>query len=420
MSLTIVDRGEKEKAIEYVLSAVVILTSWIALGTEFLSRLYFLSFWLVFLFGTLTLAIGAGLGIRYDFFVTEAGWKLKTAFLKEKEGKSLRIILLALIFTAGLSAILYPPNTWDGLLYHLPRQIRWIQNRSLEYFPTHFLFQLYQESLGDLLSMHTLILFGTDRFSNLVSWSAYLLILPAVSFLALKLGASRSTGRIAAILALSVPVAYWEASTTKNDVLFALWYIILLGQSVQLFREKSCTYFKAVCVGLTFGLFLLTKILAYLYGVPLVFAITYGLIRSHGKTFWKSGLLIAFLALSLNAGIINRNIRFFGSPIPAPTDDEGKLVEQYNLRGFISRCLRDFAYQLGSPIAGLNLRIAQGVSLFHKQIGIDLDGPSTTIRPFAINYRPNNEYQASAPAHLLIAVGIFLFYCFRGKGESIC
>ncbi len=415
----VLENNRMEEAAEKVLAAVVFLTGWIALGSELLSGMHLLSFGPVSLFWILTLAAGIGIAFRTGFFFPGKGWSPEPSVRPDREGRALLVILLFLTITAGLSAILYPPHTWDGLLYHMPRQVRWIQNRSLEYFPTHFLYQLYQEPLGDLLSMHTLILFGTDRLSNLVSWTAYLSILPAVFFLASQLGASRSAGAVAAILALSVPVAYLEASTTKNDVLFALWYMVLLGQSVRIFRRRSCSYFRAAWIGVAFGLFLLTKILAYLYGLPLVLAISYGLIRCHGKNFWKSGLLIACLALSLNAGNLVRNMSFFGSPIPAPADDQGKLVERYTLGGFLSRCLRDFAYQLGSPIGGLNQRIEQGVSALHQRMGLRVDDPATTIRPFAVLYHPNNEYQASAPAHLWMTVGLFfLLPLFRKRVDD--
>src|SRR6185369_10694518 len=53
---------------------------------------------------------------------------------------SLTILLIGVIgfiLCATLAtALLYPPNTWDSMTYHMPRVMHWITNANIGFYPT--------------------------------------------------------------------------------------------------------------------------------------------------------------------------------------------------------------------------------------------------------------------------------------------
>ncbi len=84
------------------------------------------------------------------------------------------IILLAgcaLIATLiALIAWIAPPNSYDSMTYHMPRVMHWIQDRSVAYYPTNMLAQLFLTPGGEFFILHFQVLAGSDRLANLVQW----------------------------------------------------------------------------------------------------------------------------------------------------------------------------------------------------------------------------------------------------------
>jgi len=67
--------------------------------------------------------------------------KLKTLTISEKIYLSIVTVIFLLLFYQG---IIYPPNNWDSLTYHMSRIMYWLSNENLNHFPTHILRHLYQ------------------------------------------------------------------------------------------------------------------------------------------------------------------------------------------------------------------------------------------------------------------------------------
>ena len=61
------------------------------------------------------------------------------------------IIIVLITFVVSL---IYPPNTPDGLSYHMPRVMQWIQNQNINFYPTSDTRQLYLGPFSELVIMH--------------------------------------------------------------------------------------------------------------------------------------------------------------------------------------------------------------------------------------------------------------------------
>jgi hypothetical protein len=89
-------------------------------------------------------------------------------------------IIIALV---GITALLAPPSGIDGMTYHMPRVAMWIQNHNVEFFPTRNYTQLIYGAFAEYSMMHTMLLWGSDRFVNMVQFFSFVGCAIAVSYI---------------------------------------------------------------------------------------------------------------------------------------------------------------------------------------------------------------------------------------------
>jgi len=92
------------------------------------------------------------------------------------------IVLFSVLL--GAIALLTPSTNWDSLTYHLPRVMHWIQNRSVEHYPTGCISQLQMGPWAAFVQTHLMLFWGTDRFANLVQWFAMIGCISAATLIA--------------------------------------------------------------------------------------------------------------------------------------------------------------------------------------------------------------------------------------------
>ena len=99
---------------------------------------------------------------------------------------------LLLCVDASLQGLVAPPNNWDSLAYHLPRQIYWAQHGSLSPWVTFEWRQLDFPPFAEFVGLHFLLLTGADHWANLVQWFAWVMTMVAASLITAELGGTRS------------------------------------------------------------------------------------------------------------------------------------------------------------------------------------------------------------------------------------
>ena len=221
--------------------------------------------------------------------------------------------IVTLIFLQG---ILYPPNNWDSMTYHLARIPNWIGNGTINHYPTHIYRQLYQPPFSSFLNLHLALLNSTDYLSNTIQLF-YLLGSIAVIISILNIyKASIKTKILAVVLTLTIPEVLLQASSTQNDIIVS-FFILSCGY----FAIKS---YKAPLIkgnyfylGASIGLALQTKATAYIFLTPvlLIFGVYFIISTIKTKEFKKISYSISviILTLALNFGHYNRNYKLTGS-----------------------------------------------------------------------------------------------------------
>lgn len=319
-----------------------------------------------------------------------------------KLGSPLILIGIAYILaTTLLIALVYPPNNFDSMTYHMARVVQWIQNKSVAHFPTHITRQLYSSPWAEYAIMHLQILGGGDRFANLVQWFAMGGSIVGVSLIAGKLGAANRIQALAAVITATIPMGILQATSTQNDFVVAFWLVCFVYFGMLL--VKSPTIISTIAFGGSLGLAILTKGTAYIFAFPFfVWLIVVGLTTNRSR-FVKHILVAGLIAISLNAGHYWRNYALWGNPLT--TDGETLTNGSISFKATLSNLTRNTASNTWTPINVINNLQFRGVVLMHEILGIDISDPATSFNEvtFYQGKVSMDEDYAGNGLHLLLA-----------------
>lgn len=322
-------------------------------------------------------------------------------------------ILLVLV-VAGVVAMLAPPNNWDTLTYHLPRQVRWIQQHSVAHFATHNVRQIAMPPLAEFIGLQALLLSGGDRGANLVQWAALALSALCLVTIAREAGLSRMAGLLAAVLFATIPMAYVQASNGKNDLVLTLWVLAILWLTLRAWRAADFGAAPAVLLGAAWGLLLLTKGTGAIIGLPLAVVLVLVLAARHRPRLLAACATIALVTVALNAGHSWRNFETFGNPL-GPTSGYGN--ETRTARTLGSNLLRNAALHLALPSAGWNDALQGAISRMHEWMRADLSDPRTTYRaiPFEVVCLAQDEDRTGAPLQFVLIASTLTILVIRPR-----
>lgn len=383
-----------------ILSAAVVWGSVVALSTEILS-----------LFELLTFEWVLGLWLVADILWLIIYLKLNSVKpdIRSNDDSQLSSFLLwllagiSLIFAAvGLIAIVSPPNNWDSMTYHMSRVVHWMQNRSVEHYPTSYVPQLFHPPGAEFAIMHFQIISGGDRFANLIQWLSMVGSAIAVSLIAKQLGANLRGQVFAAVFAATLPMGILQGSSTQNDYAVCFWVVCFVSCGLA-GMSAGITLSNTLKIGASLGLALLTKTTAYIFSIPFIlWFIIVGIKRFHQKML-PPILMIAAVTLILNIGHFWRNYDLFGYLIGAPQDFTKEYkIEIFTLPTFLSNIIRNLAMHTGTSISKINGLIVAVVKLLHKILGILPNDPRITWPPgqvYALSTPSFNENNATNPIH---------------------
>ena len=322
-------------------------------------------------------------------------------------------IVVAIIAVVGVIAVVAPPNTWDGMSYHMARVAHWIQGQSVRHFSTSYLPQLYQMPWAEFAITHLQILSGSDMFANCVQWGSMAGSLIGVSWLAGLLGASTPGQIISAVVAATLPMGILQGSSTQNDYVVTFWLIGFVSLSLRWLTAPSApshtkSLFYATGAGASLGLALLTKGTAFIYAAPFAIWIAWLMFKRLKARALAYGLLVATAALLINFGHFSRNMALFGKPLTVGPGQERVTNSVHSPAALLSNVIRNISLQLGTPSQAVNARIDRAVRKAHDVLGISVDDPRTTTwGKFQIRRTSTYEDDAGNPVHLALIVMSF-------------
>ncbi len=417
---------------ESLLFASVVWALFLALITEALTQFRFLTrpgvalSWLGF-------AVLCFLWMRRATPVleTEANADTENVPLSWIDRTALGVIAAILALTA-LTALTSAPNTWDAMLYHLPRIVEWISNRGVQFFPTIDRFQLDQAPFAEYAMLHLDLLYGSDRLVALVQWFGYVGCILAASLIAKELGGTRHSQIVAAVFTATIPTAVLEASGTKTELVGAYWIASAVVFLLRWRRSQDWTH--ALAIGVTLGLAVFTKGTAYVFLPCIVLACALMWNGAARRSFLLRLPVIAAMGILVCAPLWVRNYQYTGSPLGLPYFDgagslEGRMLRNTHITpaAIVANMARNVALHAGVPSDRINARSTQAFSGFIRAIGIDPNDPGqlsatsfgNTPR-FEVRFHPRYEVLAGDPLPLLLLLlaGVLFLAYHRKIGKE--
>ncbi len=317
---------------------------------------------------------------------------------------SLLAAIAFIIITVGIIAWIAPPNTWDSMTYHMSRVVHWIQDQSVEHYPTSIYKQLSFNPWAEFAILHFQILSGGDRFANLVQWFSMIGATLGISLIAKQLGAGLRGQILAAVIGAAIPMGILQGSSTQNDYVVSFWLVCFIYYLIQL--KANDKYFYALATGAGLGLAFLTKATAYIYAFPFMAWVSLSLVASRRTRGLLQIILIVAIAFVINLGYYTRNYTLYGNPF-GPADAQLQLSNNtFTISSLASNVLRNIGLHIGTPYQRVNTFLENRIYQLHKILGIDPNDPRTTFEgtKFHIDRPSLSEDIAGNPLHLILII----------------
>lgn len=395
------------------LKASIIHALIVVLASELLSLIQFLNFRCIVFIWICVTFINSGYLIfvlkkehhpaTLPSIVPKAWSDLKRQSLADKIAVLVVLITLSICL---LTAIVAPPNNEDSLTYHMPKVMHWIQNQSVDHYPTHNLRQISFSPGAEYIITHFQILSGSDRFANCIQWLAFLGCVLGVSLIA-GVAVDVETQILSALICVSIPMAIMQSNTTQNDLVVSFWLVCFV---YFMFRTDYYSGSDLFWISAALGLSVLTKPTAIIFGIPFVVLFWFRTVGSFKGLFnlsilFKSLLSVGFTAagaLTLSIPYYWRNYKTFGNFMGIDTGTKNITV---GLIQSVSNILRNLALNIPS------LPFWQFVERIHKSVlKIDINTPAITYQGDGNFFNPGlirrvllpDEDFVGAPLHLML------------------
>jgi 4-amino-4-deoxy-L-arabinose transferase-like glycosyltransferase len=322
-------------------------------------------------------------------------------------------ILVLYMLTLATLALVYPPNNWDAMTYHLPRVMHWIQQQSVAHFPTSNLRQLYQPPLAEYFITHLHLHFSTDRFDQLLQFFCMIGSVFGVSLVTKLFGGTTLQQWLAGFFGFGLPMSLLQSITAQNDLVLTFLLVQLVLYLAHFHKDGQIHWL--FLGSLSFGMALLTKGTGYLLGAPIfaIFILIY-IKKNHqpGEAHKWIGLMVAFgIVVAINICFWWRNFQLFGTPIYS---HGGRYVnESFSLSTLYSNFLRNISLHLFKEpgIPSLQSFYLSSITKMHTWFNLDVNSASTTWmgNDFEVNAINLSEDFAGNPLQALFILFALLF-----------
>lgn len=388
---------------EIILIEAIILGIAIVVTTELLNALHALTTGVVLLWWSLgclsvnyyrlrlPLAKPLGFVSRWRDISRKMSW--------DALGMLLAIAVFSIVLL--LVGLFATPNNYDSMTYHLARVAHWRQDQSISFYGTNIPRQNYMPPWAEWVMLQLTLLQGDDQLVNIVQWMSYVGCMIGVYLITGLLGGSRRARIISAFFMATLPGATFEATSTQNDLVMSFWLICTVYGCIKLSLRPS--WLGVFIFGASLGLAMLTKTVTMIFALPLcvwaVWALGWHGIRKAVPRL----VVIALIAVALNAGHWTRNLVSSGNLFGPEQHDKIVSVntnDTHSLGAIFSNILRNAS--LHANLFHKKSTAEQLVIGIHRALGLDPQDPRTTFNEEAYSILDRGEDGTPMPFHLAV------------------
>jgi hypothetical protein len=375
--------------------ACILLASFVFCLMEMLSALHLLTFipvltaWALYLLIPLHVVTRGRNGIDWRDEMTVILAKLKGLPLW------MTLAVGGLFFLIFRMALASPPCNYDVQCYHLPRQIYWLMQGGVQHFGATYSYQNLQPVLTEYLGLNLMLLSGGDAWHNLVQWLYFVVACGLVTLITKSIGGGGRAQALTVLFMALVPVAFFEASNAKNDIVASFFLLVPLLIGIRIWTKEWKPTLAVLLIGaLTAGLAMATKgtSAAYLPASSLLIVIACLRAREWRVLLLSiiPGLLIALLPMLPNS---IRNVQSYHS---LSGDAIALLNTTHDPISVAGVAIKNLANQFACGSDGFIESLEAGTRILLKEIGSNPDDLHTN----------GNFEQLNGPnLHFLYALG---------------
>jgi hypothetical protein len=222
----------------------------------------------------------------------------------------LALLVAPLMLILLLTALVYPPNNWDSMSYHMARVVYWMENGSIAYYPTAINHQNLMSPGAEYVILLLQLLSASDILANLVQFISYYLLISATpSFLRL-LGVRRRIANWGLVLSASLPMGVLQATSTQNDLVASCLGLALCMAALRLWHENirgEKSRLDIMVLALLIAVGWLVKATSILAALPflLMAAVCYSIALIRRPQWWRGqafNLLLGVLLVAVVSG----------------------------------------------------------------------------------------------------------------------
>jgi 4-amino-4-deoxy-L-arabinose transferase-like glycosyltransferase len=316
-----------------------------------------------------------------------------------------------------VQGILYPPNNWDSMTYHMARIAHWVMNESVYPYPTHIYRQIYQPPLSEWIIAQVCILNKADYFANAIQLIFLIASLGVINQIMLLWNQSKRRRMIAICIAFTTPSVFMQATSTQNDIVVSFFLLGTIFFLINYFKRFDIS--NAIYTGLSIGLAILTKGTALVYVIPIIGFCMFFLWKAFLKKeinfgkFLPHFFVIATLSIAIAFPHFYRNYALSGDIFGA--SDDHYFNKNITLKSTGLNLLKNIANHASTPItSNLTNQIVEKTHLTLK-IPINDENYSYKGIHFKLNKWNHNEDEVSNFLQIVLFAGVLLFLILNWK-----
>ena len=208
-----------------------------------------------------------------------------------------------LVFTINL--LTSYPGGWDGLHYHLPLAVRWLQEGSLGLPLSKYFF--YSLPGNAEIPMMILLGIGWQALATLFNLIAVVILVYACYLIVLKCGASRVAAFICALILSSIPIVNFQAFSGYIDLYGSSFFMAAVAlfvyrhETPNQITKQNQFLIRIILSGLACGIAIGTKHTFYVYAAVFFLVVLITLFVERKRQEKSLVLLTALLLIAMLA-----------------------------------------------------------------------------------------------------------------------
>lgn len=315
----------------------------------------------------------------------------------------LGLVLLTIAIITFFITRITPPNTFDAMEYHLSRIEHWIQNMSVNHYPTASMRQLYINPGTEYIILQFRLLSGSAAYANLIQWFAFIGCCIAVSGIGSLFSLPFFYQLVSMVLCATVPMVILQSTSTQTDLVTAFW-ITTAAYFFLRYRNRRTTQ-NLVFFSLACSFAFLTKSTAYFFLFPFLIIMCFYICKQ--KEFSRLAVIIGSILVVMGPYLLRNWYLFHDFLGPEPNI---YLVGDFSPNVLISNLIKSISVQLMTPYPWVSSSLYDVIRYIHEHIlHIDINDARTTWPfwdiPFTVYIQQGlsvNEGVTSNTAHFLL------------------